>query len=67
MDFELSEEQRAFADTAREFAASEFAPHAAQWDREGIFPREAIAKAGEAHEPQPFLGLFDRFLRLEPR
>ena len=47
MDFELSEEQRAFADTAREFAASEFAPHAAQWDREGIFPREAIAKAGE--------------------
>jgi len=47
MDFELTEEQRAFADTARDFAASEFAPHAAQWDREAIFPREAIAKAGE--------------------
>lgn len=47
MDFELTEEQRAFADTARAFAASEFAPHAAQWDREAIFPREAIAKAGE--------------------
>jgi alkylation response protein AidB-like acyl-CoA dehydrogenase len=47
LDFELSEEQRAFADTAREFAGSEFAPHAAQWDREATFPREAIAKAGE--------------------
>ncbi|MDN4588280.1 acyl-CoA dehydrogenase [Xenophilus aerolatus] len=47
MDFELTEDQRAFADTARAFAASEFAPHAAQWDREAIFPREAIAKAGE--------------------
>ncbi|WP_053845242.1 acyl-CoA dehydrogenase family protein [Paracidovorax avenae] len=46
MDFELTEEQRAFADTAREFARAELAPHAAQWDAEGIFPREAIAKAG---------------------
>lgn len=47
MDFELTEEQRAFAQTARDFAQAEFAPHAAQWDEEGIFPREAIAKAGE--------------------
>jgi alkylation response protein AidB-like acyl-CoA dehydrogenase len=46
MNFELSEEQRAFADTAREFAQSELAPHAAQWDREGIFPKEAIQQAG---------------------
>ncbi len=47
MNFELSEEQRAFADSAREFAASEFAPHAALWDAQSVFPREAIAKAGE--------------------
>jgi alkylation response protein AidB-like acyl-CoA dehydrogenase len=47
MDFELTEEQRAFAQTARDFAQAELAPHAAQWDAEGIFPREAIAKAGE--------------------
>ena len=47
MDFELSEDQRAFADTARAFAQAELAPHAAEWDREHIFPREAIAKAGE--------------------
>ncbi|MDH1253195.1 acyl-CoA dehydrogenase family protein [Comamonas thiooxydans] len=47
MDFELSEDQRAFADTARAFAQAELAPHAAEWDRDHIFPREAIAKAGE--------------------
>ena len=47
MDFELTEEQRAFAQTARDFAHAEFAPHAAHWDEEGIFPKEAIAKAGE--------------------
>ena len=47
MDFELSEEQRAFAETAREFAAAEFAPHAARWDAEAFFPKDAIGKAGE--------------------
>ena len=47
MDFELSEDQRAFADTARQFAQAELAPHAARWDAEGIFPVKAIAKAGE--------------------
>ncbi|BEU96530.1 acyl-CoA dehydrogenase family protein [Acidovorax sp. DW039] len=47
MDFELTEEQRAFAQTARDFALAELAPHAAEWDAEGIFPKEAIAKAGE--------------------
>ena len=47
MDFELSEEQGAFAQTARDFAQAELAPHAARWDAEAIFPREAISKAGE--------------------
>ena len=47
MDFELSADQRAFADTARQFAQTALAPHAAEWDREAIFPREAIALAGE--------------------
>ncbi|QEI05875.1 acyl-CoA dehydrogenase [Pigmentiphaga aceris] len=47
MDFDLNEEQQAFRDTAREFAAGELAPHAAEWDAECIFPKEAIAKAGE--------------------
>ena len=47
MDFDLSEEQGAFAQTARDFAQAELAPHAARWDAEAIFPREAIGKAGE--------------------
>ncbi|GAB2483972.1 acyl-CoA dehydrogenase family protein [Comamonas humi] len=47
MDFELTQDQHAFADTARAFAQAELAPHAAEWDRAGLFPREAIAKAGE--------------------
>ncbi|ARU05301.1 acyl-CoA dehydrogenase [Comamonas serinivorans] len=46
MDFELSEDQRAFAQTAREFAQAELAPHAAEWDREGHFPKAVIAQAG---------------------
>ena len=46
MDFELTEEQRAFAETARDFARAELAPYAAQWDAESTFPREAIRKAG---------------------
>ena len=47
MDFELNEEQRAYAEAAREFALGELAPHAARWDAEGIFPRETFARAGE--------------------
>ena len=46
MDFELTEDQRAFADSARAFAQSEFAPHAARWDAEAFFPKDAIASAG---------------------
>ncbi len=54
MDFELTQEQRAFCEAAREFAAKEFAPHAAHWDAEAIFPRETIALAGE----QGFCGMY---------
>ncbi|MCW5220817.1 acyl-CoA dehydrogenase family protein [Verminephrobacter aporrectodeae] len=47
MNFDLTEEQSAFARSARAFARAEFAPHAARWDAEAIFPREAIAQAGK--------------------
>ena len=47
MDMELSDEQLAFAQAAREFAQGELAPYAARWDQEGIFPIEAFRKAGE--------------------
>ncbi|HEX7045129.1 MAG TPA: acyl-CoA dehydrogenase family protein [Burkholderiales bacterium] len=46
MDFALTEEQRAFQQTAREFAQNELAPHAARWDAECIFPKDVIAQAG---------------------
>ena len=45
MDFEPSEEQQAFAATAREFARSEMMPHAAAWDEGSIFPVEALRRA----------------------
>jgi alkylation response protein AidB-like acyl-CoA dehydrogenase len=47
MDFELNEEQRAFADTASEFAKARLAPMAAKWDEEHIFPKEVLREAGE--------------------
>ncbi|TMO67857.1 acyl-CoA dehydrogenase family protein [Pseudoalteromonas aurantia] len=47
MDFNLNEDQQAFADTAYQFAMSELAPNAALWDREHIFPKDVIKKAGE--------------------
>jgi alkylation response protein AidB-like acyl-CoA dehydrogenase len=45
MDFELSEEQRAFQKVARDFAAAEMAPYAERWDEEKIFPEDALRKA----------------------
>lgn len=46
MDIELSEEQVAFIKLAKDFATGAFAPYAAQWDEEEIFPREALRQAG---------------------
>jgi len=47
MHFDLTEDQQMFADMAKQFAQAEFAPHAAKWDQEHIFPKQMIAKAGE--------------------
>lgn len=47
MDMELSEEQLAFAQAAKEFAHGELAPHAAHWDEQGIFPKATFQRAGE--------------------
>ncbi|HEY2706787.1 MAG TPA: isobutyryl-CoA dehydrogenase [Caulobacteraceae bacterium] len=47
MDFELSDDQRALEDAARDFAAAELAPHSALWDEESIFPVEVMKKAAE--------------------
>ncbi|TRY32550.1 acyl-CoA dehydrogenase family protein [Aliiglaciecola sp. M165] len=47
MNFDLTEDQVAFSETAKQFAEQELAPHAAKWDKEHIFPKEVIQKAGE--------------------
>jgi alkylation response protein AidB-like acyl-CoA dehydrogenase len=45
MDFELTEDQRAFQATARSFARDAMMPHARQWDEDEIFPVEALRRA----------------------
>ena len=45
MDFSLSEDQRAFQDAARRFAEEVFAPNAARWDAECIFPKAELREA----------------------
>ncbi len=45
MDFDLTEEQQAFAATAREFARTEMMPRAAAWDDGAIFPVETLRRA----------------------
>ncbi len=45
MDFEPSEEQRAFQDVARDFAAENMAPFAAEWDETHHFPVDTLRKA----------------------
>lgn len=47
MDFNFNEDQRQFADLARQFAADELAPFAAKWDEEHHFPKDVIQRAGE--------------------
>ncbi|KIL99262.1 Butyryl-CoA dehydrogenase [Paramagnetospirillum magnetotacticum MS-1] len=42
-----TEEQALIRDTARAFAQEKLAPFAARWDREHLFPTEAIAEMGE--------------------
>ncbi len=54
MNFDLTDDQQAFVDTARAFADKELAPYAAQWDEESHFPLEVFRKAGE----MGFMGMY---------
>lgn len=54
MDYNLTDDQQAFVDTARAFAEKELAPHAAKWDEEHHFPVEVFRKAGE----MGFMGMY---------
>jgi alkylation response protein AidB-like acyl-CoA dehydrogenase len=51
VDFELTDEQRLFRQTLREFADKEIAPVASEWERTGRYPAEIVQKLKE-------LGLF---------
>ncbi|WP_439101018.1 acyl-CoA dehydrogenase family protein [Congregibacter sp.] len=54
MDFSLSDEQQAFVESARAFSDGVLAPNAARWDAESIFPKDALAAAGELG----FMGMY---------
>jgi citronellyl-CoA dehydrogenase len=43
----FTEEHEAFRKTVRAWVEKELTPHALEWDRAGIFPREIFKKAGE--------------------
>jgi len=45
--FDVTAEQRAVGDLAREFALGEIAPHVAEWDRTHHFPRNLYTKLGD--------------------
>lgn len=47
----FTDEQEAFRRVVRDFAAREIAPHAADWDRDHVFPTDTVRAMGE-------LGLF---------
>ena len=57
MDFNLTEDQQAFRDTARQFATERMLPEAARWDAEKIFPEAVLREV-------PRLERFQAFLRL---
>ena len=54
----FTEEHDLIRQTVTRFCKEEIAPYAAEWDEEGIFPRELFKKAGD-------LGLFG--IRIDPK
>jgi len=54
MHFQLTEDLSMIQDMARQFAASELAPHAEKWDREKYLDRSVFDKAAELG----FLGIY---------
>lgn len=47
MDFELNEDQQAFADAAKQFSDQALLPNAAEWDENSHFPKDVLKQAGE--------------------
>jgi butyryl-CoA dehydrogenase len=47
MQIDLTEEQKLLRDTCRDFAERELRPNARRWDREHLYPADAVKKAFE--------------------
>ena len=47
MNFEYNQDQLAIQEMAKNFAETEFAPYASEWDQNEIFPVETLKKAAE--------------------
>jgi cyclohexanecarboxyl-CoA dehydrogenase len=47
VDLDFTGDQRAFRDAVADFARSELAPHSAEWDETGAFPREVVARMAD--------------------
>ena len=45
MDFSLTDDQKAFVESARAFSEGVLAPNAAKWDEESEFPKETFYSA----------------------
>ncbi len=56
MNFDLSEEQKAYQEAARTFADKELWPKASEWDEKKFFPIDVIRRAGELG----FCGIYTR-------
>ncbi|TXS93982.1 acyl-CoA dehydrogenase [Parahaliea maris] len=54
MDFSLSDDQKAFVESARAFSEGALAPMAAEWDATAYFPKDVLAQAGELG----FMGMY---------
>ena len=54
MNFELNDDQQAYIASAKAFSEKELAPHAAHWDAESVFAKEALKAAGELG----FMGMY---------
>ncbi|GAB3285381.1 acyl-CoA dehydrogenase family protein [Parahaliea aestuarii] len=54
MDFSLSDDQKAFVESARAFSEGALAPMAAEWDATSHFPKDILAQAGELG----FMGMY---------
>ena len=52
----FNQEHEAFRDAVRKFIAKEIAPHHANWEADGVVPRELWLRAGAARSEERRVG-----------